>query len=107
MITGTSQAVIKRTLTALFVAFVFMLIGAVLMSHYLRKPEVPVAKKVFYSVHVADTKGWRPMPFTDRDRISRIKGVRIAEFPTLYYVNYYSDGSVKDGGIEYQQWWRK
>ena len=101
------KTLIKRALAALFVAFVFMLIGAVLMSHYLRKPEIVEPKKVFYSVHYSDTKGWRPLPFTDRDRISRIKGIRIAEFPTLYYVNYYPDGSVKDGGIEYMQWWRK
>lgn len=94
-------------LSALFVAFVFMLIGAVLMSHYLRKPEIVEPKKVFYSVHYPDTKGWQPMPFTDRDRISRIKGVQIAEFPTLYVVNYFPDGSVSDGGIEYMQWWRK
>ena len=97
----------KRVLAALFVTFVFMLIGAVLMSHYLRKPEIVEPKKVFYSVHYPDTKGWRPMPFTDRDRISRIKGVRIAEFPTLYYVEHFQDGSVKDGAIEYQLWWRK
>ena len=93
-------------LTALFTAFVFMLGGAVLMSHYLRKPEIVEPKKVFYSVHYPDAKGWRPMPFTDRDRISRIKGVEAREFPTLFYVNYFPDGSVKDGTIEEQTWYR-
>ena len=104
-------AIMKDKLTlllaALFTAFVFMLIGAVLMSHYLRKPEIVEPKKVFYSVHYPDAKGWRPMPFTDRDRISRIKGVRVAEFPTLYYVLIFPDGEVKDGGIEHMQWYRK
>ena len=103
-------AIMKDKLTlllaALFTAFVFMLIGAVLMSHYLRKPEIVDPKKVFYTVHYPDTKGWRPMPFTDRDRISKIKGVEVREFPTLYYVNYFPDRSVKDGTIEEQTWYR-
>ena len=60
-------------LAALFTAFVFMLIGAVLMSHYLRKPEIVEPKKVFYSVHYPGEPAFltsalwlaRTDPFTD------------------------------------------
>ena len=59
---------------------------------------------VYYAVHVADTKGRKPVDYLSRHKL---RGGTLVELPTLYQVRYHDNGKVEDIGIAYQPWWRK
>ena len=90
----------------LFVYAVLLLaLGAFLMHIHLTAKPLPSQgyRDEFYSVHVTDTKGRKPVDYLSRQKL---RGGELKELPTLYQIRYHDNGKVEDIGIAYQWWWR-